>query len=83
MIIHLKPGSKVDELFYGTAELLTVKSKAPAQDGKANAYLVNFLAKQFGIAKSDVTIVADLTSQYKRVEINVEKAVIQSILKFY
>ncbi|MFD2932593.1 DUF167 domain-containing protein [Spirosoma flavum] len=77
MTLHLKvkPGSRVDQLFYDAAGLLNVKIKAPAQDGKANAYLVEFLAKQFGTAKSNVTIVAGFTNPHKRIEIEVTEEV--------
>ncbi|GAB3986793.1 hypothetical protein GCM10028807_04960 [Spirosoma daeguense] len=73
MILHLKvkPGSKIDRLFYDASGLLNAKIKAPAQDGKANAYLVDFLAKQLGIPKSNVTIVAGFTNPHKRIEIDV------------
>ncbi|GAB2597120.1 DUF167 domain-containing protein [Spirosoma areae] len=73
MTLHLKvkPGTKVDQLFYDAAGLLTAKIRAPAQDGKANAYLIEFLAKQVGVAKSGVTIVAGLTNPHKRIEINI------------
>ena len=73
MTIHLtvKPGSNVDKLFYDAAGLLNAKIKAPAQDGKANAYLVGFLAGELGIAKSGVTIVAGFTNPHKRIEVDV------------
>lgn len=63
MILHLKvkPGSRIDQLFYDAAGLLNAKIKAPAQDGKANAYLVEFLAKQFGIANVGFSL---LTTEY-------------------
>ncbi|GAB3793860.1 hypothetical protein GCM10028819_06200 [Spirosoma humi] len=73
MTLHLrvKPGSKVDQLFYDAAGQLNAKIRAPAQDGKANAYLVDFLAKRLGIAKSNVTIVSGFTNPNKRLEIDV------------
>ena len=71
LYLKVKPGNKVDYLLYDVAGLLHAKIKAPAQDGKANAYLVDFLAKEFSIAKSKVTIVAGLTNPYKRIEIDV------------
>lgn len=73
MTIHLKvkPGSKVDQLFYDAAGQLNAKIRAPAQDGKANAYLVEFLAKRLGVAKSSITIVAGFTNPHKRIEIDV------------
>ncbi|GAB3962097.1 hypothetical protein GCM10028805_62400 [Spirosoma harenae] len=70
--VKVKPGSKVDQLFYDAAGQLNAKIKAPAQDGKANAYLIDFLAKQLGIAKSDITIVSGFTNPHKRLAIDVE-----------
>ena len=83
MTIHLKvkPGSRVDQLFYDAAGQLNVKIKAPAQDGKANAYLVEFLAKQFGIAKANVTIVSGFANPHKRIEINAEEDRIEQTLR--
>lgn len=75
MTLHLKvkPGSKIDQLFYDAAGLLTLKIKAPAQDGKANAYLVEFLAKQLGIPKNRITLVAGFTNPHKRLEIAIDQ----------
>ncbi len=82
MTLHLKvkPGSKVDQLFYDAAGQLNAKIRAPAQDGKANAYLVEFLAKQLGVAKSNVTIVAGFTNTHKRIEVEVSVAVYEFFL---
>lgn len=82
MILHVKvkPGSKVDQLFYGKAGQLTVKIKATAQDGKANAYLIEFLAKQFTTAKTNVTIIAGFTNPHKRIDINGDDELIQAAL---
>lgn len=82
MTLHLKvkAGSKVEQLFYDTAGLLTAKIKAPAQDGKANAYLVDYLARQFGVAKSQVTLVSGFTNPYKRFEIDGDLASLQDTL---
>ncbi len=48
---------------------LKIKLRAPAVDGKANAGLIDFLAKTFGVSKSAVTILTGETSRQKRVEI--------------
>lgn len=82
MTLHLKvkAGSKVDQLFYDTAGLLTAKIKAPAQDGKANAYLIEYLAKQFGITKSRITLVSGFTSPHKRFEIEADETAIAARL---
>ncbi|GAB4026884.1 DUF167 domain-containing protein [Spirosoma gilvum] len=78
--LKAKPGSKLDQLFYDAAGMLNVKIKAPAQDGKANAYLVEFLAKQIGIAKSSVTIVAGFTNPHKRIELAIDKETYEHFL---
>ncbi len=44
-----------------------VRLTAPPVDGAANAGLVGFLAKTFGIRKSAVTITSGLKSRDKRV----------------
>lgn len=82
MTLHLKakPGSKVDQLFYDAAGQLNAKIRAPAQDGKANAYLVEFLAKQLGIPKSGVTLVAGFTNPHKRIEVDVPEEVLTRFL---
>lgn len=82
MVLHLKvkPGSKVDQLFYDAAGQLMAKIKAPAQDGKANAYLVEFLASQFGIAKSTIEIVSGFTNPHKKLHIQANEAHIQAVL---
>ncbi len=78
--LKVKPGSKVDALFYDEAGLLNVKIKAPARDGKANTYLTAFLAKQFGIPKSGVTILSGFTSPHKRLDIEAGESEIREIL---
>lgn len=76
MTLHLnvKPGSKIDQLFYDANGLLNAKIKAPAQDGRANGYLIEFLAKQMGVSKSSITIVAGFTNPHKRLNLDVSQA---------
>jgi len=82
MILHLKvkPGSKVDSLFYDEAGQLCAKIKAPAQDGKANAYLTEFLGKTFGTPKSAVKLLAGFTNPYKKLEIEGEEPALRAVL---
>jgi hypothetical protein len=42
---------------------------APAVDGKANAYLVKFLAEHFKVRKSAIRLVRGDTSRHKVVEV--------------
>ncbi len=82
MVLHIKvkPGSKVDKLLYDASGQLNVKIKAPAQDGKANAYLVEYLARQFGVAKSAVEIVSGFTNPHKKLTINADEDIVRKIL---
>jgi uncharacterized protein len=82
MTLHIKviPNSKIDQLFYDEANNLSTKIKAPAQDGKANAYLVEFLGKIFGIAKSKIEIVSGFTNSHKKLEIDADEVKIKEIL---
>jgi uncharacterized protein (TIGR00251 family) len=42
---------------------------SPPVDGEANAAVIQLLAKTFGIAKSDVTIISGLTTKRKTVRL--------------
>lgn len=83
MTLHLKvkAGSKVDLLFYDAAGLLTAKIRAPAQDGKANAYLIEYLAQQLGIARAQIVLIAGSTNPHKRLEIDIDELVVEKMLR--
>ena len=71
MILHLraKPNAKANALQRAADGSLTVRLKAPAQDGKANACLLAFLAETFGVSKSSVALLSGHTAPFKKVEI--------------
>ncbi len=46
-----------------------IRLKAPPVDGRANTELIKWLAKQFGIACSDIKIKTGFTSRKKTIEI--------------
>ena len=48
---------------------LKIHLTSPPVDGAANTELIKLLAKQFGVSKSDVEIVAGETSKIKRIKI--------------
>ncbi len=50
-------------------EALKVRIQAPPVEGKANAYLVKFLSKQWKIAKSTIEILSGETGRNKRLKI--------------
>ena len=63
---HLQPKAKTDEFSGLHGDSLKIRIKAPPVDGKANAYLIKFLAKAFGVAKRDVEILGGDLSREKR-----------------
>ena len=67
--LKLQPRSSHDAFAGQQNDRLRVRITAPPVDGKANKHLLAWLASQFGVAKSSVTIEAGQSSQLKRVRI--------------
>ena len=62
--------------------ILKVRISAAPVDGAANAELIKLLAKKFGVAKSDVSIVSGETSRNKRIRIsNLSQSSFSELLK--
>ena len=81
--IKVKPGSKTDEIIREADGTLKVKIKAQPEEGKANKYLVEYLAGVLGISKSQVELLKGETNQFKTLEINAdEKQVMEKLSKF-
>lgn len=66
---HIQPGAKVTEVSGTHGDRLKIRLQAPPVDGKANEALVAFLAREFGVAKSAVTLVRGHSSRQKTVKI--------------
>ncbi len=66
---HLQPRASRDEFAGLHGDSLKIRIKAPPVEGKANEYLVKFLAKQFGVAKRNITIISGELSREKRVSV--------------
>ena len=69
LICHLQPKARTDEFCGLHGDSLKVRIKAPPVDGKANNYLVKFIAKAFGVSKSRVSIISGELSREKRLKI--------------
>ncbi len=68
--LHIQPGAKKTEVAGEHGEALKIRLSAPPVDGKANACLIEFLAKQLGVAKSAVELLSGDTSRAKRVRVD-------------
>ncbi|GAA4027050.1 hypothetical protein GCM10022409_08780 [Hymenobacter glaciei] len=71
MILHLraKPNAKANALELAADGSLTVRLKAPPQEGQANAVLLALLAATFNTPKTRVVLLAGHTSPFKKVEL--------------
>lgn len=67
---HLQPRASKDEFVGLHGQSLKIRIKAPPIDGKANDYLMKFLAKQFGVSKRSITIISGELSREKRIKID-------------
>ena len=67
---HLQPRASKDEFVGLHGQSLKIRIKAPPVDGKANDYLMKFLAKQFGVSKRSITIISGGLSREKRIKID-------------
>jgi uncharacterized protein (TIGR00251 family) len=65
--VKVRPNAAKDMIVGAKEGEIIVKINAPPEDGKANKALIAFLAKFFGIAKSDIAIVKGETARRKRV----------------
>jgi uncharacterized protein len=68
--LHLQPGAKCDEIVGAHGDRLKVKINAPPVDGKANRHLIEFLARTFGVPKSQVILLRGETTRLKTVQIH-------------
>ncbi len=69
-IVKVKPNAKRQEIVEKPGGSLFVSLKSPPRAGKANQELIKILAKQYGVARSQVTIKSGLTSKNKWIEIS-------------
>jgi len=73
LAVKVKPNSKTQTIETAADGTWVVRLKSPPVDGKANAELIEVLAKHYGVSKSQVQILSGLSSKTKRVQIDVEE----------
>lgn len=67
---HLQPKASKDEICGLHGDSVKIRISAPPIDGRANAQLIKFLAKQFAVAKSQVEIISGASGRQKRIRIS-------------
>lgn len=70
-ILHIraKPNARQNALQVAPDGTITVRLHAPAQDGKANACLLAYLAEIFRLPKSQLTLLSGHMAPFKKVEL--------------
>lgn len=80
LALHIQPGAKKTVIAGLHGDALKIRLAAPPVDGKANAALIEFLAKTCGVPRSAVELVSGETSRSKRVRIiGVDQAVLENL----
>ncbi len=69
--VRVTPNASQDKLVFQEADVLHVRIRASAHDGKANEALIALLAKHFRVAKSCVRISRGAHQKYKILDITV------------
>lgn len=69
LLVKAKPNARISSLTQLDDGTWLAQLKSPPVDGKANAELIALVSKQFGCAKSAVSIKTGAGSKLKRVEI--------------
>ncbi|PAU85904.1 YggU family protein [Pseudomonas sp. WN033] len=64
---HLQPGAKQPGFAGLHGERLKIRISAPPVDGKANAMLIEFLARAFAVPRQQVSLLSGQQSRQKRV----------------
>lgn len=79
---YLQPRGGQDAFIGEHDGMLKIRISAPPVDGAANAQLITFLAKSFGVAKSAVAFESGETSRKKRLRIRSPKQIPDSLGAF-
>ncbi len=68
--VYLQPKSSRNEVVGPYRDGIKVKVTAPPVEGKANEALVRFLAKELGVAPSDIEIIKGHHSREKMLKVS-------------
>lgn len=67
--LYIQPKASSDQIVGLHGDELKVAITAPPVDGQANAHLIKFIAKQFRVAKSNVTLEKGERGRHKHLHI--------------
>ncbi len=78
--VHIQPRARQDEICGIHGDALKIRITAPPLDGKANAHLIAFMAKQCQLSKSAITVMSGLSSRHKRLRLQLQKPNLPEVL---
>lgn len=67
--VKVAPGSSRNEICGVLDGMLKIKLTQPAEKGKANQTLINFLAQLLDVKKNQVNIISGQTSRVKQIQV--------------
>ena len=67
--VRVQPGASKNEIVGVQEDALRVRIRAPASQGKANKALIQFLAKQLAVKRSQVEIISGHTTRIKTIHL--------------
>jgi uncharacterized protein (TIGR00251 family) len=70
LFCHIQPGASANEFAGQHGDRLKIRIRSVATDGKANAGLIAFIAKEFGLSKQAVELTAGEQSRQKTLKIS-------------
>ena len=70
IIVKVVPGSSKTAIVGTLDRMLKVKVAAPPEKGKANAALIDFLAKALGVKRNTITVTRGHTNPVKHIRIS-------------
>jgi uncharacterized protein (TIGR00251 family) len=78
--IKVKPNSKTDQVITDS-DGWKIKIKAQPVEGKANKYLIEYLAEVLKLPKSKVILLKGETNSFKTLQIEAEESYVTELLK--
>ena len=67
--IYIQPGASKNEIVGKPGDAIKIRLTSPPIEGRANEALVDFLAKEYKVPKSQITIIRGHKSRQKLVKI--------------
>jgi len=67
--VKVQAGAVKNEIVGVQGDVLKIKINAPPVKGKANKALIDFLAEELGVKKSEVEILSGHTSRIKKIKV--------------